>query len=126
MHVRRHHSRCHENQCDLAATKSLLEKTVTEAFAYQCFYCDKNIQSEDHLKEHKDTCFGKEMLIGPVVSPCEICDAQCKDRQDLGRHIQRYHRWSSPQFLCNMCPTNFPTQENLKEHQINQIHSHGM
>ena len=128
VHVRRHHSRCQETQCDLKinseiAAKPLLETPVTKTFAYQCFYCDKSIESEDHLKKHKETCCGKGMLIGPVVSPCEICDAQCKDGQDLGRQIQRYHRWSIPQFLCNVCPTNFPTRDNLKEHER---HSHGI
>ena len=120
-HVKEQHARSQGSQSNLL--KDIDEETVGNSYGYKCFYCDTTIDSEQHLKEHKKVCHHLDKCSMITVPPCAICDAKCRNAYDLNRHISEYHKWTTPQFLCNLCPTNFAMKESLQQHRS---YSHGI
>ena len=79
----------------ISKTPSLDEKTVHEK--YPCFYCEKEIASEVHLKEHRVNCHGATetpSLFSFTVRSlykCVICGLVALCKEDMVNHKKSVH-----------------------------------
>ena len=121
LHIRKYHC---QNKSSQYERPSSFEK-------YQCFYCDKSINSNDDLEAHTIICSeASNILIQPVttlrqevdVFPCDQCGEECTNFEDLGRHMATYHTTllddpGGGNFWCDICPLNFESNCDLQFHK---------
>ena len=112
-HVKEVHSETKEVRTEL------FNSSNSKFCEYLCYYCEKNIKSDNNLQLHRTMCF-----LRPLTEfPCHICGAQCANESDLGRHRTTYHSIGSickdtgkEIFWCDMCPLNFQSKDKLCHH----------
>ena len=138
-HVRIYHSKDQRSQTSFDGK----EINVVDC-EYSCFYCDKEINSNQDLQCHKRECHEQWLSNSDFVAKCELlkdasdlqeyqsicsqeedfnpfqcsdCGVECDDKYNLDGHISTYHEIGT--FQCDICPLKFPTNGHLYFHKLN-------
>ena len=113
-------------------SKASQYKTCNSFKPFKCFYCDRTIDAEDKSDDHQIECAKEfDFLLKPQLLyselntfKCECCGAECRDDNDLRRHLRMYHPMKiEPQeiekdwFECDSCPLKYEKQVDLVFHK---------
>jgi hypothetical protein len=122
IHNRRYHSHNKANQYE----------TSRNFEEFNCFYCDTTINSVENLETHSTICHNEfDALMEPPAMYqeedsfiCDMCEAKCKDMDDLERHWTTYHCLGIVSedlgrgiFQCDICPLYFERMRDLEFHK---------
>ena len=98
---------------------------------YDCFHCEKRLQSQDQVKTHKELCKGR-----PWDSfSCDQCSLNFRVASHLKQHVEKVHdpakllyclqelyKPKVKNFKCTDCDTKFEFDSELELHELT---SHG-
>ena len=122
------------NKCYHSHNKASQYENYSVFEPFNCFYCDGKLGSEDKLDDHLIECVEEldflrksqaRMYLELKPFECECCGAECRDNDDLRRHLQIYHPIESPkhqeverdQFECDICPLTYKKKVDLDFHK---------